>query len=95
MSYSTIEFDINDAIARIVLNRPDVLNALNLPLVRELRQAIETVRDDDAVRCLLLTGNGRGFCAGADLKQRMQSMEGKRRISARVSKRTITRSFAG
>ena len=78
MTYTTIEFDIDQSIARITLNRPDVLNALNVPLVTELRAAIESVRDDTSVRCLLVTGNGRGFCAGADLKQRMSSMEGEK-----------------
>ena len=78
MTYTTIEFDIDQSIARITLNRADVLNALNVPLVTELRAAIESVRDDTSVRCLLVTGNGRGFCAGADLKQRMSSMEGEK-----------------
>ena len=78
MTYTTIEFDIDQSIARITLNRPDILNALNVPLVTELRAAIESVRDDTSVRCLLVTGNGRGFCAGADLKQRMSSMEGEK-----------------
>ncbi len=78
MNYSAIEFAVDESIARITLNRPDVLNALNVPLITELRHAIEAIRDDPRVRCLLLTGNGRGFCAGADLKQRMAGMEGQR-----------------
>ncbi len=52
---------------RITLNRPDVLNALSLELLGELRDALGEAADDKSVRAVLLTGAGRGFCAGADL----------------------------
>ncbi len=52
---------------KITLNRPDVLNALSLELLGELRDALREAADDKNVRAVLLTGAGRGFCAGADL----------------------------
>ncbi|MFD5388504.1 enoyl-CoA hydratase/isomerase family protein [Streptomyces sp. NPDC056669] len=57
-------------IARVVLNRPDVRNALNLPMCLALRAAFEDLDADAEVRVVLLTGNGPAFCAGADLKER-------------------------
>lgn len=54
-------------VLRLTLNRPSRLNALDDELLDALGVAFEVARDDDAVRCVLLTGAGRGFCAGADL----------------------------
>jgi 2-(1,2-epoxy-1,2-dihydrophenyl)acetyl-CoA isomerase len=67
MSYQTILYDVAEGVATITLNRPDVLNAVNLPMARELLHAIEAVRADASVRAVLLSGAGRAFCAGADL----------------------------
>ncbi len=75
MSYDTIEFTIEAGVARLVLNRPDKLNSLNDEMHEELRQALKTAAKDASVRCVLLTGNGRGFCAGQDLSDR-QMMPG-------------------
>jgi 2-(1,2-epoxy-1,2-dihydrophenyl)acetyl-CoA isomerase len=57
----------SDGVATITLNRPDVLNALNDALMNALREAVTTAAADTAVRCVILTGAGRGFSAGADL----------------------------
>jgi 2-(1,2-epoxy-1,2-dihydrophenyl)acetyl-CoA isomerase len=54
-------------VLRLTLNRPSRLNALDDELLDALGVALEVARDDDAVRCVLITGAGRGFCAGADL----------------------------
>ncbi|HZI28652.1 MAG TPA: enoyl-CoA hydratase-related protein [Gemmatimonadaceae bacterium] len=51
----------------ITLNRPDVLNSFHLPMARELQDALGVAAADDAIRTVLLTGEGRGFCAGQDL----------------------------
>lgn len=51
----------------ITLNRPDVMNAINSEMISELKQAISEAEQDD-IRCVVLTGNGKGFCAGQDLK---------------------------
>lgn len=54
-------------VARITLNRPEVRNAMNAAFIRDLTEAVETVGVDESVRAVILTGKGKGFCAGADL----------------------------
>ena len=56
-----------DGVTTITMNRPERRNALNRALERDLQAALEQARDDDAVRAVVLTGAGKGFCAGADL----------------------------
>jgi 2-(1,2-epoxy-1,2-dihydrophenyl)acetyl-CoA isomerase len=56
-------------VATITLNRPAQLNALDLPTLRQLQRSVARAASDETVRCLVLTGSGRGFCAGADLKE--------------------------
>ena len=68
--YEQIRFECADAVARITLNRPDRLNSFTTQMHEELRDALRRVADDVAVRALLLTGTGRGFCAGQDLADR-------------------------
>lgn len=70
MSYETIEFSIEDGVAVLKLNRPNSLNSFNAQMHTEVRNALKEVKKDASVRCLLLTGNGRGFCAGQDLSDR-------------------------
>jgi 2-(1,2-epoxy-1,2-dihydrophenyl)acetyl-CoA isomerase len=60
--------DISDGVATFTLNRPEALNALNAPLRRELLAAFKAVARDEAIRSVVITGAGRGFCAGADLR---------------------------
>lgn len=67
MNYQTIRYEVTDGVATITLNRPEVLNAANLQMLRELHNAIEAVRTDASVRAVVLTGAERAFCAGADL----------------------------
>ena len=64
----TVNLSVSDGVATIELNRPQVLNAWNHQLGEDLRAAVESVGDDDAVRAVLVTGAGRGFSSGADLK---------------------------
>ena len=69
MSYDTLLVDIRDGIARVTLNRPDVRNALNQTMLRELDAALGTLERDPAARVIVLSGAGdKAFCAGADLK---------------------------
>ena len=70
MAYSTIDLAIAAGVATIALNRPDKLNSFNEQMHAELRDALADARDDAQVRCVLLTGRGRGFCAGQDLGDR-------------------------
>ena len=72
-SYKTIEFSVKGGIATIRLNRPDQRNALDLVMRAEIGRSVETVRDDDEIRVLLLTGSGGSFCAGGDLKSLSES----------------------
>lgn len=67
MDYKDILFDITDNIATITLHRPDKLNAFTNTMMREVISAFDTTDADDSVRAVIVTGSGRGFCAGADL----------------------------
>jgi len=67
MAYETIDFKIEGAIARITLNRPDRLNSFTAQMHSEMRDALDSLGD---ARVLILTGAGRGFCAGQDLNDR-------------------------
>ena len=67
MSFEDILYEVDaDGVATLTINRPERMNALRPQTTREMREAIASARDDDAVRCLLVTGAGRGFCAGDD-----------------------------
>lgn len=70
MTYETIQLAIADGVATLTLNRPDKLNSFTTQMHAELADALKAIQRDDAVRCLLLTGAGRGFCAGQDLSDR-------------------------
>jgi 2-(1,2-epoxy-1,2-dihydrophenyl)acetyl-CoA isomerase len=68
----TVRYEVADAIATITLDRPDALNALTVPMKRELLAAFRSVGQDASVRVAILTGAGRAFCAGQDLPERLQ-----------------------
>lgn len=69
MSYTSLLYDVRpDGVATITLNRPEVFNAFNDPLSYELQDALKQVARDAAVRAVVLTGAGRAFCSGQDLK---------------------------
>ena len=72
MAYETIEFKTDGPIARITLNRPNRLNSFTVQMHAELRDALESLGDS---RVLILTGAGRGFCAGQDLNDRAVGSE--------------------
>ncbi len=67
-----LRVDIGDAIATLTLDRPDALNSLTVPLKEELLRALRDVARDPAVRVVILTGSGRAFCAGQDLRERLE-----------------------
>jgi 2-(1,2-epoxy-1,2-dihydrophenyl)acetyl-CoA isomerase len=71
MSYQTIIFEASQGIARLTLNRPERLNSFNTIMHSEVQDALATIRQDDSMRVLVLTGAGRGFCAGQDLGDRV------------------------
>ncbi|RMD49253.1 MAG: 2-(1,2-epoxy-1,2-dihydrophenyl)acetyl-CoA isomerase [Candidatus Thermofonsia bacterium] len=67
MAFETILYDVADGVAMITLNRPDVLNAFNDQMIGETMQALKQAGRDEAVRCIVVTGNGRAFSSGQDL----------------------------
>jgi len=67
MAYKEIITDVADNILTITLNRPEKLNAFTGTMMHEMIDAFQTANKDDAIRCIIVTGAGRGFCAGADL----------------------------
>src|SRR5256886_15282238 len=67
MVYETIKYEVDDQILTITLNRPDKLNAFNAQMQAELIDAFDQADKDDDIRAIIVTGAGRGFCAGADL----------------------------
>lgn len=83
--FTTLLLDVQDNIATITLNRPDVYNAFNDPLSYELQDALKQAERDPAVRVVVLTGAGKAFCSGQDLKAAMDG--GKRSLSDSLHKR--------
>jgi 2-(1,2-epoxy-1,2-dihydrophenyl)acetyl-CoA isomerase len=69
-AYQHILYDVTGGVATVTLNRPERLNSFNSAMHLELRDALSRAAADDAVRALVLTGAGRGFCAGQDLNDR-------------------------
>ena len=69
MRFTTLKYAVAGRIARITLNRPARLNAIDDRMPREIRRAVEAANEDDAVHVIVLAGAGRAFCAGYDLKK--------------------------
>ena len=67
MPNGTVDLEVANGVATITLNRPESLNSMNNHLMDDIRTAIETAEADESVGVAVLTGNGRGFCSGADL----------------------------
>jgi len=67
MAYSTILYEVEDNVLTLTLNRPEKLNAFNRDMMHEMINAFDRADEDDNVRAIIVTGAGRGFCAGADL----------------------------
>ena len=70
MSHECILFELSEGIARLTLNRPERLNSFNVRMHEEVREALGRVAGDSSARVLVITGAGRGFCAGQDLGDR-------------------------
>lgn len=74
--YQTIVVEKAHGVAKLTLNRPDKLNSFNVQMHEELQEALDEIAMDGETRCLVLTGAGRGFCAGQDLSDRTVSSDG-------------------
>jgi len=75
MTDQPVRLNVSDAVATITLDRPEVLNALNLSMTEALAGAIQVCKDDDRIRAVIITGAGRGFCAGGDMKAAWQHIQ--------------------
>lgn len=76
MAYETLVSETTDGVLTLTLNRPDVLNAVTDTMLAELQEAFRGAERDAAVRCIVLTGAGRGFCAGQDLNAGSAAADG-------------------
>ena len=85
MKYNTIILEKKGRIATITLNRPDRLNAVNEKMEEELLDACDDVANDDEVRVIVITGAGRGFCAGEDVKIRPGEAHRTKRPTVRIA----------
>lgn len=79
MSYSQILYEVEDRILTLTLNRPDRLNAFTQTMLEELVDALDRSDADDEIRAVIVTGAGRGFCAGADLESGGTTFDPKKR----------------
>ncbi|MBL4789439.1 MAG: 2-(1,2-epoxy-1,2-dihydrophenyl)acetyl-CoA isomerase [Kordiimonadaceae bacterium] len=78
MTFETIRFDVKNGVAWLTLNRPDQLNAITSVMMGEINAALDLIEGDETVRCMVLTGEGRGFCPGQDLNDRAVKPGGER-----------------
>lgn len=69
MDYQDIEFRVDNGVAWLILNRPSAMNGLTARMGKEMADAIQRCFADEAIKCVVLGGNGRAFCAGADVKE--------------------------
>lgn len=85
MEFERAKLDIDGAVAVMTLNHPEVMNAISLEMLEGLKQALDIVEDPDTgVRCLIMTGEGRGFCTGANLQDRRSEDGGKQDMGIRL-----------
>jgi enoyl-CoA hydratase len=89
MSYNTVLFDVENGVATLTFKRPDRLNALNAEMFRETAQVFEQVRKSPEIRALILTGQGRAFIAGADIKELSESDALKARQISRIGQEVM------
>ena len=89
MDYQNLQFELDEGVALVTLNRPNQLNALSPSLVHELLHVVETTERDDTVKVLVFTGNGRAFCAGADVLAGHEEREADKDLDERDGYRRI------
>lgn len=80
MGYSNILYEKKDGVAKVTLNRPDAMNSVDKDTHLELQDALTDIEKDKAVRVVILTGSGRAFCTGADLKYAMTLTESQEKV---------------
>jgi 2-(1,2-epoxy-1,2-dihydrophenyl)acetyl-CoA isomerase len=72
MSNEIVRYDVAGGVGTITLNRPDAMNSLDIATKDQLKAAVQRAAEDDAVRCVVITGTGRAFCVGQDLKEHVE-----------------------
>ncbi|MBL8148638.1 MAG: enoyl-CoA hydratase/isomerase family protein, partial [Blastocatellia bacterium] len=75
MTYKTISFEVENSLAKVTLNRPEVLNALSVDMASELTDVFQQLHSREDVRAVVLSGTGRAFCSGGDVKQMLQVLD--------------------
>jgi enoyl-CoA hydratase/carnithine racemase len=88
-TFETITYAVDDGIATVTLDRPEKLNAFNTQMMRDLIDVFDVTDADDAVRCVIVTGAGRAFCAGADLSGGAQTFDYETRGGEALAARTV------
>ena len=88
-TFETIPLDVKDGVALLTLNRPDKLNAFNTQMMLDMIAAFDFTDGADEVRCVIVTGAGRGFCAGADLSAGAQTFNYETRGGQDQAARTV------
>lgn len=76
-SERTVRYESADGVATVTIDRPDAMNALDVPTKVQLRDSLAAAAADDGVRCVLLTGTGRAFCVGQDLREHVGLLQSK------------------
>lgn len=79
-----IRYDVTDAVTTITLDRPDAMNSLTAEVKAALLEALQRAAADDTIRAVLLTGSGRAFCAGQDLREHAENLEAGRGLAGTV-----------
>jgi enoyl-CoA hydratase/carnithine racemase len=87
-TFETLLYSVDEGVATITLNRPEKLNAFNTQMMKDMIAAFDLTDADDAVRCVIVTGAGRAFCAGADLSAGAQTFDYEKRGGEAMAART-------
>ena len=90
-----VDVDADSGVATVTLNRPDALNSLTVPMKRALLAAIRRLERDVSVRAVVLTGAGRAFCAGQDLRERLEPGAAPLGVEVRERYNPIIRAMRG
>ena len=93
--FENLRYDVAERVATITLDRPEALNSLTVPLKQELLSALTASARDPAVRVLVLTGSGRAFCAGQDLRERLEPDAAPLAVEVRERYNPIVRAMVG
>jgi len=95
VAHDSVRYDVDGAVATVTLNRPEAMNALTTPMKAALLEALDLAAGDPSVRCVILTGAGRGFCTGQDLREHAAALEaGQRADTVRLHYNPIVSAIA-